>query len=590
MAQLVPARRRIHRLPPQLANQIAAGEVVERPASVLKELVENSLDAGATRIDIEIEAGGVGLIRVVDNGFGIDRDELALAVSRHATSKIAAVEELNALQTLGFRGEALASIGSVSRLSITSRSVEADMAWCFRSGPNAAQASPQPSSRPPGTTVEVQDLFYNVPARRKFLRSERTEVAHLEDVVKRATLSHPTVTFTLRHQGRVVLHSQAATEQTGHARRVGAVFGDAFVATAHWVDASASDMRLRGWLSPPAMTRSQTDLQYVYVNDRAVRDRLLAHALRQAYDESLPPGRHPLYVLHFQVVPELVDVNVHPTKHEVRFRNARSVHDFVYASARRALADRVAAAEVAPAGADRRISSGAGAETIQTHRISVAEATRVYSGSVPRPIPGTDEPSPLGRALGVVAGRFLLASRAEHLVVVDLERAQRALWREGLVAALAEATVVSRPLLIPVAVAVGAQAARRAESAGERLRKVGLDISRAGESEILVRAVPQALAAAAPEALARAGLDCLSAGAAEPVTDMALVDALVSAAPLVPLGDQGEMDRFLGTLAGVFGAEPGASDGTCWICVEPESLWSLSGAAGSGRRSGGGRG
>ncbi len=345
------ATGRIQALPRLLADQIAAGEVVERPASVVKELLENSLDAGARHVEIEIEQGGMRLIRVRDDGAGIHPEDLALALSRHATSKLRGVDDLGRITTLGFRGEALPSIASVSRLRLTSRRHDASQAWCLEpsaAGPSDLPGISRPAAHPPGTTVEVRDLFYNVPARRKFLRAERTEFGHIETVVRRIALSRFDVAFNLRHNRRNVLQLPALTPPVRVAgegfpegqclERMAAVCGRAFVQHCLEVEAQAGELRLWGWIGLPTFSRSQADLQYCYVNGRIVRDRLVGHALRQAYQDVLYGGRQPVYVLYLELPPEQVDVNVHPTKHEVRFREPRRVRDFLFGAVHRALA------------------------------------------------------------------------------------------------------------------------------------------------------------------------------------------------------------------------------------------------------------
>ncbi|MCB1675067.1 MAG: DNA mismatch repair endonuclease MutL, partial [Halioglobus sp.] len=331
---------RIRILSSRLANQIAAGEVVERPASVVKEILENSLDAGATRVDIEVEAGGGKLIRVRDDGAGMAADDLPLALARHATSKITSLEDLERVASLGFRGEALASIGSVSRLTLSSNasrhSSRGASAAC--EGRDMAVVV-KPAPHPRGTTVEVRDLFFNTPARRKFMRTEKTEFSHLEEVVKRLALSRFDVAFSLRHNGRVLHNLKAATSQTEHRRRVAAVCGPAFMDQAIFIEADTPALQLSGWVGLPTFSRSQADLQYFFVNGRVIRDKLIAHAVKQAYRDVLYHGRHPAFVLFLQLDPAQVDVNVHPTKHEVRFRDGRSVHNFIYSSLHRALAD-----------------------------------------------------------------------------------------------------------------------------------------------------------------------------------------------------------------------------------------------------------
>lgn len=330
---------RIHLLSPRLANQIAAGEVVERPASVAKELLENSLDSGARRIDVEVEQGGVKLLKVRDDGGGIAPDDLPLALARHATSKIRELEDLEAVLSMGFRGEALASISSVSRLTLTSRTADADQAWQVETEGRDMEPRVQPAAHPVGTSVEVRDLFFNTPARRKFLRAEKTEFDHLQEVIKRLALARFDVAFHLRHNGKTVLSLHEAGDDISRARRVASVCGPAFLEQALPIEIERGGLRLWGWVGLPTFSRSQADLQYFYVNGRMVRDKLVAHAVRQAYRDVLFNGRHPTFVLFLEIDPATVDVNVHPTKHEVRFRDSRMVHDFLYGTLHRALAD-----------------------------------------------------------------------------------------------------------------------------------------------------------------------------------------------------------------------------------------------------------
>ncbi len=334
------AGRRIRSLDARLANQIAAGEVVERPASVVKEALENSLDAGADQIDIDIEAGGSKLIRIRDNGAGISAEDLPLALARHATSKIASIDDLEAVATLGFRGEALASIASVSRLSLTSNAGDrASDGVCAASEGRDMAVSLRPAPHPRGTSLEVRDLFYNTPARRKFLRTEKTEFNHIEEVVRRQALSRPDVAFRLSHNGRPVHNLSPAHDQVGRERRVAGVCGPAFMEQAVTIERVASDLSLYGWVGLPTFSRSQADLQYFFVNGRVIRDKLIAHAIKQAYRDVLFHGRHPAYVLFLELDPARVDVNVHPTKHEVRFRDGREIHGFIFSTLNRALAE-----------------------------------------------------------------------------------------------------------------------------------------------------------------------------------------------------------------------------------------------------------
>ena len=333
------AASRIQLLTPRLANQIAAGEVVERPASVAKELLENSLDAGATRIDVDAEQGGIKLLRVRDDGAGIEADDLPLALARHATSKIRELEDLERVLSLGFRGEALASISSVARLTLTSRRRGAAQAWQVEAEGRDMETRVQPAAHPDGTTVEVRDLFFNTPARRKFLRAEKTEFDHLQEVLRRLALTHFEVGFHLRHNGKSVLGLHPAKDEISRARRVASVCGPAFLEQALPLDVERNGLRLWGWVGLPTFSRSQADLQYFYVNGRMVRDKLVAHAVRQAYRDVLYNGRHPAFVLFLEIDPAVVDVNVHPTKHEVRFRDSRMVHDVLSGTLHRSLAD-----------------------------------------------------------------------------------------------------------------------------------------------------------------------------------------------------------------------------------------------------------
>lgn len=317
-------------LPPQLANQIAAGEVVERPASVVKELVENSLDAGATRIDIEIEKGGAKLIRIRDNGCGINKEELAMALARHATSKITSLDDLEAIMSLGFRGEALASISSVSRLTLTSRTAEQQEAWQAYAEGREMAVTVKPAAHPIGTTLEVLDLFYNTPARRKFLRTEKTEFTHIDEVVRRIALARFDIAISLTHNGKLVRQYRAAAQEAQQLRRLGAICGATFMEHALKIEWQHGDLILRGWVADPVGARQVSDLQYCYVNGRMMRDKLINHAIRQAYQEKISGEHQPAYVLYLQIDPHQVDVNVHPAKHEVRFHQSRLVHDFIY--------------------------------------------------------------------------------------------------------------------------------------------------------------------------------------------------------------------------------------------------------------------
>jgi DNA mismatch repair protein MutL len=451
-----------------LANQIAAGEVVERPASVVKELVENALDAGADNVVIEAEEAGVRLLRVRDNGGGIHRDDLPLALSRHATSKIATTRDLLGITSLGFRGEALASIASVTRLRLTSRARDADGGWSVESENEA----PVPAAHPVGTTVEARDLFHNVPARRKFLRAERTEYEHLEEVVRRLALSNFAAGFTLRHNGRTIFTVAPAADTGARERRVAALLGRPFLEHAAAIDFEAAGLRLHGWIGGGGYTRSQADAQYVYLNGRMVRDRVIAHALRQAFGDLVPEGRFAAYLLYLDMDPSQVDVNVHPTKHEVRFRESRLVHDFLVSALRSALGE--AAEWTAP---------------------RVAEAPAGYAPSpamAPRSAPVREPgPEPVGRLIGLKAGRFLVVEGEEGLLVADLLSLVRQEALEAVRVARAAGPIAVRPLLIPATARVGSAGVRCAESLGDTLRAFGVDLQPVSADAVRVHGVPE---------------------------------------------------------------------------------------------------
>jgi len=518
---------RIHLLSARLANQIAAGEVVERPASVVKEILENSLDAGATRVDIDVESGGGKLIRVRDDGAGIPGEDLPLALARHATSKIASLEDLERVATLGFRGEALASIGSVSRLTITSNTAAAGSQGSSASCEGrdmAVQVKPAPHPR--GTTVEVRDLFFNTPARRKFLRTEKTEFGHLEEVVKRLALSRFDVAFTLRHNGRVIHSLKSADTEAEQARRVAAVCGPAFMEQALLVARSAPPLQLSGWVGLPTFSRSQADLQYFFVNGRIVRDRLIGHAVRQAYSDVLYHGRHPAFVLYLALDPAQVDVNVHPTKHEVRFREGRAVHDFIFSSLHRALADvRPAAGQVSPAAQPAAALAEAGAAASQgalawgattagggfgQSRFTAARPAQLRGqvdayarlhgvGEEPAP----EAVPPLGYALAQLKGVYILAENAEGLVLVDMHAAHERITYERLKSARDDSGIRSQPLLVPCSLAVSRREVSLAGEHADLFARLGLEVAAAGEEALVIRRVPIALHDADVEQLVR---------------------------------------------------------------------------------------
>ena len=521
-------------LEPRLANQIAAGEVVERPASVVKEAVENSLDAGATRIEIDVESGGTRLIRIRDDGTGIDGDDLALALARHATRKIDSIEDLEAVQSLGFRGEALASIASVSRLTLTANteasSVQGQQAFC--EGRNMSVAV-KPAPHPRGTTLEVRDLFYNTPARRKFLRTEKTEFGHLHEVVKRQALSRPEVTFVLRHNGKQTLQLNAAVSEAELRRRVATVCGTDFAEHAVVIERQAGPMRLWGWVAEPTFSRSQADLQYFFVNGRVIRDKLVSHAIRQAYRDVLFHGRHPAFVLFLELDAAGVDVNVHPTKHEVRFRDSRSVHDFLFGTLSRALADvrpgQPTPTEPATGSEERAVQPGmnlvsGGSPTLLGQGDQILSAVgasshRFDGGSsgqmsrwrepalsrVPQP-EFAQEPAeipPLGFAVAQLHGIYILAENQHGLVLVDMHAAHERITYERLKQARDGSGITRQPLLVPLTLAVSSREAAIAEEQSGELASLGLLIEATGEESIVCRELPAALKDADAEALVR---------------------------------------------------------------------------------------
>ena len=535
----------IERLSPRLANQIAAGEVVERPASVIKELLENSIDAGATRIEIDVEAGGVKLIRVRDNGSGIEKDDLPLSLARHATSKIKILDDLEAVGTLGFRGEALASISSVSRLTLSSNHQDTHSGWQVIAEGRDMTTELSPAPHQQGTTVEIRDLFFNTPARRKFLRAEKTEFNRIDDVVKQLALSRFDVAFELRHNQKIVRSFRAAHSEVEKTRRVAQIFGPAFMEQGLAIDVERHQLRLWGWVALPSFNRSQADLQNFYVNGRAIKDKLVSHAVRQAYSDVLFHGRHPAFVLFLEVDPATVDVNVHPTKHEVRFRDHRQVHSFIYSSLHHALADvrpqdqineatHPAAPELAPEQITRQASMGlsntASSFAATTNAGTNAGAGAVHSGFV-RPqvaeslafydtqtagtfAPATGELSslgendtpdvpPLGYAIAQLKGIYILAENTEGLIVVDMHAAHERVVYERMKASFSTGGVQSQPLLVPMTIALSEKEIDCAEAHGETFTQLGFQIASAGPESLLVRQVPMVLHHANTEQLIR---------------------------------------------------------------------------------------
>jgi len=501
----------IRQLPDTLINQIAAGEVVERPASVVKELVENALDAGARRVDIDLEEGGVRLVRIRDDGAGMAAEDLALAVCRHATSKIASLDDLEAVATLGFRGEALPSIASVSRFCLESRREDdAHGASLQVEGGRVGEVVPAPHPR--GTTVVVRDLFYNVPARRKFLRAERTELSHIEEWLRALALARPDVELRVSHNGRASRRYRAADlvgDDASQAtpERLLETLGEEFARNALRVDHAGAGLRLHGWIARPMYNRASTDQQYLYVNGRGVRDRNVAHAVRQAYSDVLFHGRHPAYVLFLELDPRAVDVNVHPAKHEVRFRESRLVHEFTRRTLEEALATTRAGMEAgATSQPMRAASAGFGAPQPQSRLgLQVDDARAAYAALYAAPALESGDATlpPLGNAIAQLHGIYILAESVDGLVVVDMHAAHERIGYEKLKAAHDSAGVRSQPLLVPQQVAVSEREAEVAEREAATLAELGFEVSRAGPQALMLRAVPALLAQGDTAALLR---------------------------------------------------------------------------------------
>lgn len=506
-------------LPAQLANQIAAGEVVERPASVVKELVENCLDAGASKIEIEIEKGGHKRILVRDNGRGISKSELSLALSRHATSKISSLDDLEAIVSLGFRGEALASISSVSRLTLTAKPAEQTQAWLARTEGRDMQVQTMPVAHPKGTSVEVLDLFFNTPARRKFLRAEKTEFAHIDEVIKRIALSHFEVTFVLKHNGKIVKNLPAITQEANYFQRVSKLVGSDFAARALAIQSDSQDMHLHGWIADASCQRKQNDLQYFYLNGRVIRDKLVNHAIRQALENILAADSYPAYVLYLTVPAQHVDVNVHPSKHEVRFHQSRLVHDFIV----RAVTDVFDATQLlqsaggaAPVTHDyiRPLESVSGSNELLDYVPSVKEASAPYPRqSAPwssASTSGDTRPSSISRSAaanyqslmwGAVdnasaansAGKpFLLLPEQRLLLQVNeqfyLLKLSR-LWLHQLQQLWTQQAPVAQPLLMPVAIQADKSMIARAQQLHQSLLELGLELGW-NDKRVMVRKVP----------------------------------------------------------------------------------------------------
>ena len=516
----------IRQLPAHLINQIAAGEVVERPASVVKELLENSLDAGATRVELDLEDAGIRLLRLRDDGTGIPRDELKLALSRHATSKIGSLDDLEQVATLGFRGEALPSIASVSRLTLTSRHRESTTGYSIE-GSDDASADVMPASHPPGTTVEVRDLFYNTPARRRFLRSERTEFAHVRAAIEAIALSRASVSLRVRHNGRTVIDLAAARSPAEQGARVASVCGQDFVDHAIWVEADVAGLTLRGWIARPTHARTQPDLQHFFLNCRAIRDKVVAGAVRAAYRDVLYRDRWPAYVLHLDMDPAWVDVNAHPAKHEVRFRDPGRVRDFVRRAVESALAGvqetpvpsvtpafrpaPMSRAEKVPVPIPAALPLGEVRDGQQVDYASQGPECNRYADDVPPDgaarlsdptIVDSGVPR-LGYALAQLHGIYILAQSADGLVLVDAHAAHERVTYERLKASIRQQSVQAQHLLLPLVLTVTEREAELAEQHGSLLARCGFEVRRTGPSSLTLSTVPALLADEDVAAIAR---------------------------------------------------------------------------------------
>ena len=528
---------RIHALEPRLVNQIAAGEIIERPASMLKELIENALDAGATSIDIEVENAGIKRIKISDNGHGILKHDLAMALSRHATSKISSLVDLEQIATLGFRGEALPSIASVTRLTIQSRADGEERAWQVSSDGNNVTSDPSPVAHPIGTTIETRDLFYNTPARRKFLRTEATEYKHLDQVVRRMALARFDVAFKLSHNGKVVLHLPST--KADDPRRIKMVIGDNIPDNSLYFSEQANDMRLSGWIGLPSFSRSQPDMQYFYLNGRLIRDKTIVHAMRLGYQDVLFHGRHPVYVVYLEMDPAAVDVNVHPTKHEVRFRDSRSVHGFV----RRAIKSELSGSAAEHGSVDFDVNNGMAkpipqhslnnnVTSVQQHALDyssrdpssqnrpinaeqVREEIQAYSkiaDSVFRPssqalsdtgLPSSSDENvqdehipPMGYALAQLKGIYILAENTAGLVLVDMHAAHERITYERLKTAMDERIIQQQPLLVPVNIQISAPEIQAWQENKALFTDLGLEVEQLDELVLVIRSVPDILSGA----------------------------------------------------------------------------------------------
>ncbi len=516
---------RIQSLPTQLINQIAAGEVVERPASVVKELVENCFDAGATRIIVDIERGGTQLIKVRDNGCGIVAEDLPLALSRHATSKISSLKDLEHVDSMGFRGEALPSISSVARLTLISRTPDTECAWKVIADGSESDFDPQPDPHPQGTTVEVRDLFYNTPARRKFLKTEKTEFSHIENLIKKMALSHFEIAFILTHNQREIINIKPALTQLQQEKRISGICGVSFIENSVKIEFEASGLQLTGWVGLPTFSRSQSDMQFFYVNGRLIKDRLVAHAVKQAYQDVLYHGRHPVFVLYLKLDAQLVDVNAHPAKLEVRFREGRLVHDFLFKALHQSLAE-YRPGQAAPAAAHVKdfvpVVSPSVSESVIQHATgsifskessaprqaprvsSVEEEVEAYatlyhgkdsSRQVVQPAPSEADQQipPLGFALAHIHDIYILAETQNGVVLVDAHAAHERVTYEHLKKQYHSGTVPSQPLLLPLKIKLSQTEADLVEHQQDFFSSLGFELNRSGPETVVLRSIPALL-------------------------------------------------------------------------------------------------
>lgn len=522
---------RIQRLTSHLANQIAAGEVIERPASIVKELIENSLDAGSQQIDIDIEKGGIQRIRVRDDGHGIHKDDLILALDRHATSKIQTFDDLERIITLGFRGEALASISSIARLNLSSSTETTQQGWNITCDYHQEHHSliPTPIAHARGTTIEIRDLFFNTPARRKFLKSEQTEFSHIETLIKRLSLSHFSIGFSLHHNKRPIYQLHPAGDEMAKEERIARLCSRSFIENAIYIDMQSSDLRLWGWISLPTFSRSQNDLQYFYVNRRMVKDKLINHAVKQAYQDVLYTGRHPAYTLFIELDPRAVDVNAHPAKHEVRFRESRSVYDFVKQSLQKALANtQPTPYTVNPLLPTAKLSAALNKKMIDlspsknsqqnTFPLSIATDTAIYpivtdsgrcTSSLTQETSLTEKKSPilttkptahlfcdppLGFALAQLHGIYILAENTQGLILVDIHAAHERILYERLKQAIHHNGIKTQRLLIPICLTLSQQEMSSLDEYADLFIQFGFEFADLGPERVVIRQIPILLA------------------------------------------------------------------------------------------------